>query len=273
MLCVHGYSGNARDFDALARGLAAEARVVCPDVAGRGESDWLGSPLEYHFGQFLADLNALIARLGVAQVDWVGTSMGGLLGMLLASSPGSPIRRLVMNDVGAFLPMDALRHIARNLRAPARFASLAEIERHLRRTHREWGALTDAQWRHLARHGARPVEGGFRLHYDPQIARLVEPLPMAPGLFFWDAWYKVKCPVLLIRGERSEVFPRAVARTMRQVKPEATLVEIPDCGHAPALMSAAQIAVVRDFLGAPSARMDRAWRTASPFFPSSRPAY
>lgn len=273
MLCAHGYSGNARDFDPLARALAKEARVICPDVAGRGESAWLGSPLEYHFPQFLADINALVARLGVKSVDWVGTSMGGLLGMMLASNPGSPIRRLVMNDVGAFLPMDSLRYIGRNLRAPDRFASLDEVEAHIRRTHGEWGEISDAQWRALAIHGSRKLDGQYRLHYDPKITRLLQPMPFAPGLFFWDAWYKVKCPVLLLRGESSEVFPRSVAETMLQVKPDAMLVEIPGCGHAPSLMAPEQIDIVRKFVQSPSARMPRAWRTPFPSLPSSRPAF
>jgi pimeloyl-ACP methyl ester carboxylesterase len=282
IVCAHGYSGNARDFDDLARALSREARVICLDIAGRGESAWLGSPLAYHFPQFLADANALIARLGVREVDWIGTSMGGLLGLLLASSPGNRVRRLVMNDVGAFVPMDALRHIGRNLRAPAVFASLADVEAHLRHARSEWGALSDAQWKRLARHGSRKVDGRFRLHYDPQITRLVEPLPFAPGLFFWDAWYKVKCPVLLVRGEESTVFPREVADTMREVKPDAELVEFAGCGHAPSLMVADQIEAVHRFLsataarvpsaGVPSAKMPRAWQRAPFSFPSSRPA-
>ncbi len=275
-MCAHGYSGNARDFDELARGLAREARVICPDVAGRGESEWLRSPLEYHFAQFLADINALVARLGVESVDWIGTSMGGLLGLLLAASPGNPIRRLVMNDVGAFLPMDSLRHIGKNLRSPRRFASLEEVEAHMRQTHREWGELTAAQWRHLAIHGARREDDGYRLHYDPQIARLVQPFPFAPGLFFWSAWYKARCPVLLIRGEHSQVFPRSVADTMLEMKPDAKLVEIAGCGHAPALMSPSQIGIVRRFLRGPaeaSARMGRECPRPSLPFPSSRPAF
>lgn len=274
VVCAHGYSGNARDFDDLARALAVDARVICPDVAGRGESAWLGSPLEYHFPQFLSDINALVSRLGVKHVDWVGTSMGGLLGMMLAASPGSPVRRLVMNDVGAFLPMDALRAIASNLTAPARFESLEAVEAHMRHTHREWGDLTAAQWRRLARHGSRREADGYRLHYDPQITRLLQPMPFAPGLSFWDAWYKVSCPVLLLRGEHSQVFPRSVARTMLEVKPGAELVEIPGCGHAPALMSAAQVGRVRRFLAAEPApaRMGRECPPPSPRFPFSRPA-
>jgi pimeloyl-ACP methyl ester carboxylesterase len=248
VLCAHGYSGNSRDFDYLARDLSRDAHVICPDVAGRGDSAWLASPMQYHFGQFLADIRTLLAKLDVQQVDWVGTSMGGLLGLMLASQPGSPIRRLVMNDIGAYVPLDALHHIGRNLQAPGRFASLDEVEAHMRRTHSEWGELTDEQWKHFALHGSRVTEDGYRLHFDPQIARLAQPLPFSTGLFFWDAWYRVRCPVLLIRGAESDVFPPGVADTMLDVKPEAQLVEIAGAGHAPSLMAPQQIQVVREFL-------------------------
>ena len=256
VLCVHGYSGNARDFDELARGLSHAARVVCIDVAGRGKSAWL-APMEYHFGQFLADIRALLARLEIAEVDFVGTSMGGLLGMLLASQASSPIRSLVMNDVGAFLPGDALEHIGRNLDAPAVFPTLQAVEAHLRHTHREWGPIDDAQFRHLTRHGVRRVEGGYALHFDPQIARIVRPIPYTPGLYFWDAWYRVRCPVMLVRGERSRVFPADVARTMCEARPGTRLEEIAGVGHVPSLMGEEQIDLVRGFLDLPAAPGER----------------
>ena len=255
IVCAHGYSGNARDFDYLAQALAqGGARVICIDVAGRGESDWLSTPLAYHFGQFLSDINSLISHLDLKEVDWVGTSMGGLLGMLLASQPSSPVRRLVMNDIGAFIPADALRAIGRNLQAPAHFDSLDAVEAHMRHTHREWGEITDEQWRHFAIHGSRADGDGFRLHFDPQIARPAQSFPLSPGIFLWDAWYRVRCPVLLIRGEDSEIFPVSVADTMLDVKPAAELVEIPGCGHAPALMSPEQFELVGNFLLGPSAK-------------------
>jgi pimeloyl-ACP methyl ester carboxylesterase len=222
--------------------------VICIDVAGRGESDWLPSPVSYHFGQFLSDINALIAHLGLKKIEWIGTSMGGLLGMLLASQPASPVRRLVMNDIGAFVPMDALQSIGRNLESPGRFASLEDVEAHMRRTHSTWGAITDEQFRHLTVHGARADGDGFRLHYDPQITRLLKPFPLAPGIFMWDAWYRVRCPVLLLRGERSTIFPLSVAKAMLDAKPGAELVEIPGCGHVPSLMEDSQIEIVRNFL-------------------------
>lgn len=248
MICAHGYSGNARDFDVIARELSPNARVICIDVAGRGESDWLASPMSYHFGQFVADIHALISHLGVKEVEWIGTSMGGLLGMLLASQPGSPVRRLVMNDIGAFVPMDALQAIGRNLESPGSFASLEEVEAHMRRTHSAWGGITDEQFRALAVHGSRVEGEGLRLHYDPQITRLLKPFPLAPGIFLWDAWYRVRCPVLLLRGETSTIFPRSVAQAMLDAKPAAKLVEIRGCGHVPSLMEASQVAIVRNFL-------------------------
>ncbi|QJR13996.1 2-succinyl-6-hydroxy-2,4-cyclohexadiene-1-carboxylate synthase [Usitatibacter palustris] len=226
--------------------------MVCVDVAGRGTSDWLPAPL-YGFPQFLSDLNALLAHLRVREVDWVGTSMGGLLGMLLAAQRNSPVRRLVMNDVGAFLPTPALQTIGRNLLGPTSFPTLAAIDAHLKRTHKEWGRIPPEQWRALVRHGSRKTGNEYRLHYDPAIARLVQPMPLSPGIFFWDAWQKVTCPTLLLRGETSHVFPRTVADTMLLRHDNARLEEIPGCGHAPSLMLPGHVDLVAEFLDAPAA--------------------
>ena len=251
VVCAHGYSGNARDFDYLAGRLASGARVVCIDFPGRGDSQWLPSALEYNLPQFASDARALIERLGAKQVDWVGTSMGGLVGMQLAAQPASPVRRLVLNDVGAYLPMDALRAIARHLEAPDSFPSLEAVEKHLRRTRREWGPIEESLWPAMARHHARPLRPGserWRLHFDPRIARLVRPVPFSPGLSFWDAWYRVRCPVLVMRGERSDVLPADVADTMLDVQPGTELVVVRGCGHVPSLMNEEDAATVRGFL-------------------------
>ena len=251
VICAHGYSGNARDFDYLAARLAGEARVVCLDFPGRGDSQWPASPLEYSLPRFASDARALIENLGAAQVDWVGTSMGGLVGMILAGQPASPVRRLVLNDVGAYLPMDALTAIARHLEAPESFPSLEAVEKHLRRTRREWGPIDEAQWPVMAKHHARPLRPGsdrLRLHFDPRIARVMRPIPFAPGLSFWDSWYRVRCPVLLLRGERSGVLPPDVADTMVDVHPGTKLVVVPGCGHVPSLMNEEHAATVRGFL-------------------------
>ena len=276
VVCAHGYSGNGRDFDPLAAALAADGyRVICPDFAGRGRSAWLPA-VQYHFATFMADARTLLATLEVTEVDWIGTSMGGLLGMMLAAQGATPIRRLIMNDVGAYLPLDALQHIARNLEAPLAFDSLREVEAHLRHTHRDWGEISDSQWRQLARHHAvRSPGGGFRLHYDPKIAALASPMPMAPGLYFWNSWYRVRCPVLLLRGESSAVFPRDVAQAMLDAKPEARLAEIAGAGHAPALMAPGEVALLREWLGpephaAPGVSRDA--HDPAPRLRTSRPA-
>jgi len=156
--------------------------------------------------------------------------------------------RLVLNDVGAFVPADALATIGRNLRAAERFESMAELTAHVRHTHREWGPMTDEHWAHLARHAARRLPDGYALHYDPRIASFVRPPPFAPGLSLWSAWHRVRCPVLLVRGRTSRIFPAEVAETMLQVKPHAEYAEITDAGHAPSLLVAGQIAIVEEFL-------------------------
>ena len=248
VVCVHGYSGNGRDFDWLARDLASNARVICPDIAGRGESAWLSNAYAYNFPQLLSDLRAMLVQVGAPKVEWVGTSMGGLLGLLLASESNSPISRLVLNDVGAFVPGDALREIASNLKAPKSFASMEALTAHLKRTHSDWGSITEQQWAHLARHHARPVDGRFALHYDPRIASIAQPTPFAPGLSLWSSWYRVRCPVLLIRGERSRIFPREVLDQMLDTKPDTEHAEIAGAGHAPSLMAPDQIARIKTFL-------------------------
>ncbi len=158
VLCVHGLTRSGRDFDRLAAALAASGcRVVCPDVVGRGSSDWLEDPAGYAYPQYLADMTALIARLDVEAVDWVGTSMGGLIGMMLAAQPGTPIRRLVINDIGPFIPKAALARIGDYLGQDQSFADLEAAEAHLRTVHAPFGPLTDAQWEHLTLHSVRPA--------------------------------------------------------------------------------------------------------------------
>ncbi len=247
VMCVHGLTRNGRDFDRLAEAIGRKRRVVCPDVVGRGRSDWLAHAEDYGYPLYLSDMVALIARCGAAQLDWIGTSMGGLIGMMLAAQPGTPIRRLVLNDVGPLVPAAALRRIATYVGQDPRFASLAELEAYLRSVHAPFGPLDDADWAHLAAHGHRRLEdGSFGLAYDPAIGRAV-----AGALFdvdLWPVWDKVTCPVLVLRGAESDLLLPATAREMTRRGPRATLVEFPGIGHAPALTSADQIAAIRDWL-------------------------
>ncbi len=222
-------------------------RVICPDVAGRGRSEWLRDPANYGYPQYLSDVTALIARLGVAEVDWIGTSMGGLIGMFLAASPNTPIRRLVVNDVGPVLPRAALQRIADYVGLDPRFDSLAAVEAHLRRVHAPFGPLTDAQWQQLARHGHRfNADGSYALAYDPEIARNVR--AAVKNWDFWESWDGIACPTLVLRGAESDLLARDVADAMTRRGPKAKLVEFAGIGHAPALMAADQIDTVAQWL-------------------------
>ena len=250
VLCVHGLTRSGRDFDALADALAeAGFRVACPDVAGRGASDWLEDPAGYAYPQYLADMTVLIARLEAEEIDWVGTSMGGLIGMMLAAQPGTPIRRLVLNDVGPFIPKAALERIAAYAGRDPRFADAAAAEAYLRRVHAGFGALGAADWRRLTETSVVPAPAGrgLRLRYDPAIGAAFRDRPLE-DLDLWAVWDRVSCPVLVLRGARSDLLTPETAAGMADRGPRADVVEIAGCGHAPALMDQSQIALVRDWL-------------------------
>jgi len=252
VVCVHGLTRTGRDFDALAGALADRFRVACPDMPGRGLSEWLPHPLDYGYPVYLADAAALIARLGVEQVDWVGTSMGGLIGMMLAAQPGTPIRRLVLNDVGPFIPKPAVERIAGYVGTDPRFSDLAAVEAYLREVHAPFGALSDAQWRHLAEHSVRRLpDGTWALHYDPGIGAAFRGVPLQ-AVELWPVWDAVRCPVLVLRGEHSDLLTREIAAEMAARGPKATVVEVAGAGHAPALMDSGQIETIRSWLSAGS---------------------
>lgn len=250
VVCVHGLTRNGRDFDALATTLAESRRVVCPDVVGRGQSDWLRDPHQYQTAQYVADMAALIARMDVGWVDWVGTSMGGLIGMALAAQPGSPIRKLVLNDVGPFIPKAALERIAAYCGKAPPFRDGAALEAYLRQVHASFGPLTDDQWQHLAAHGGQRTEAGIALAYDPGIAVPFEAVDPMTDIDLWSLWDLIRCPVLVLRGETSDLLSQETAAEMAARGPKATIVEITGCGHAPALMDPEQIKIVDDWLTA-----------------------
>ena len=261
VICVHGLTRNGRDFDALAGALAvAGCRVVCPDVVGRGDSGWLADPAGYGMPQYLADMTVLLARLEVEAVDWVGTSMGGLIGMMMASQPGNPqsgapLRRLVLNDVGPFLPKAALERIAGYVGRDPRFADLAAAEAYVRDVHSGFGALADREWRHLAEtnvvaaepEGEDQADGVLRLRYDPGIGAGFRARPVE-DVDLWAAWDRITVPSLVLRGADSGLLLPETAAEMGRRGPRAELAEIAGCGHAPALMDLGQIALVRDWL-------------------------
>jgi pimeloyl-ACP methyl ester carboxylesterase len=254
VVCVHGLTRNARDFDVLAQALAAHCRVLCPDIAGRGESDWLTRKESYCYPQYLADMTALLARATEhlppgGRIDWVGTSMGGLLGILAASQPKHPIGRLVLNDIGPFVPRAAQERIARYLGQPVHFRNLDDAVQYVRTVSAPFGPLTDAQWRHLAVHSVRrDADGQWTFRYDPAIAHAFAAPPIADASL-WEFWDRIDCPVLVLRGEQSDVLLAQTADEMTRRGPRARLIEFAGIGHAPSLLSADQVMPICAFLG------------------------
>ncbi len=249
LVCVHGLTRNGRDFDHLAETLADRYRVICPDIVGRGRSDWLADKAQYDYGNYTSDMAALLAHLDAQQVDWLGTSMGGLIGLLLAATPNTPIRRLVLNDVGPHLPLAALERIGDYVGLDLAFDSFDEAATYLKTIQAGWGALSDTQWQHLAEHGTRRDDDGrWRLTHDPGIATAFAAIEADVEL--WPVWHAVNCPVLLFRGRESDVLLPETAARMQAEGPPLTVVEWPGVGHAPALMDKPQITAVADWLAA-----------------------
>ena len=248
LVCVHGLTRLGRDFDYLARALSATYRVVCPDMPGRGESDWFEHKMDYQPPNYVTACATLIARLKVERVDWLGTSMGGIVGMMLAATPKAPIARLILNDVGPFIPKAALERIATYVGADPRFADPAAAEAAIRVLAASFGIKRDEDWRYMTEISTKTAEDGkLRLHYDMGIALPFKAQPIT-DVAFWSVYDAIKVPALVIRGAESDLLPAKTAEEMTQRGPKAKLVTLAGCGHAPALMEPDQIAVVRDWL-------------------------
>ena len=249
LLCVHGLSRCGRDFDRLARVMASHYRVVCPDVPGRGLSDWLKNPMEYQVQTYVADMVTLIARLDADCVHWVGTSMGGLIGMTLASLPETPVQKLVLNDVGPVITAVSLARIGEYLGMAPQFPDFAAAVQYIRAVSATFGTHSDTEWAELTEHVARrQPDGSYRLHYDPAIAVPFRAAPPDKDVELWPYYDAVSCPTLVLRGALSDLLRRETLEEMARRGPHAKTIEIPDVGHAPTLMHQDQIAVVRDFL-------------------------
>ena len=261
VVCVHGLSRQGRDFDTLARTLSAHARVICPDVVGRGRSDWLADPMGYQIPQYAADMLALLGQVHqqapIATLDWVGTSMGGLIGMGIAGQPGvplpSPVRRLVLNDVGPVIQWEALQRIGQYLGQAVRFESLQQAADAMWAISTSFGPHTPAQWLELSRHMVRELpQGGLALHYDPAIAvpfrTLTQESAAAGEATLWQLYDHITARTLLLRGAQSDLLSRATAEAMALRGPRARLVEFDGVGHAPTLVAEDQVAAVAQFL-------------------------
>jgi pimeloyl-ACP methyl ester carboxylesterase len=255
LVCAHGLSRQGRDFDTLAQALAADYRVVCPDVVGRGRSDWLADPAAYAIPTYVADMVTLIARLNAKELHWVGTSMGGLIGLSLAGLQNSPIRKLVLNDVGPKIEFDALERIGEYLGDPVHWDTVDEAADALWQVSQSFGPHTREQWLALTRPQLIPDGTGFKPHYDPSLAipfNAVTPQIAAAGeLMLWHLYDQIQCPTLVIRGAESDLLSVATAQLMSQRGPRARVHEVAGVGHAPMLVQPDQVEAVRSFLLGP----------------------
>ena len=252
LVCVHGLTRQGRDFDTLARALSDRYRVVCPDIVGRGESDRLADPAGYQVPAYVADMVTLLARLDAAVVHWVGTSMGGLIGMGLAALPASPVQRLVLNDIGPTLDAAGIARIAAYVGLPLTWPAEDAAADHLLNISAGFGPHSREQWLALTRPMLRREGDVFRLHYDPAIAvalRAITPAAAAAGeAALWAAYDAIRCPTLVLRGAASDVLSAGTTEAMSRRGPMARVHEIAGVGHAPTLVAADQIEVVRRFL-------------------------
>ncbi len=249
VLAWHGLARTGRDMDAIARHLSPRFRVLCPDTLGRGLSQWSPAPAaEYQLAFYERLAVALLDQLGITRLHWLGTSMGGAIGLRAAAGPlRGRIERLVVNDIGPTLPQPAIDRIVAYAGSPAAFATVSELEAYFRTVYKPYGWLSDAQWRHLTETSVRRLpDGRVTPHYDPA---LVQQFVHHPRDYEqWEAWDSLTLPVLCLRGESSDLLLPDVAEAMRVRGPRAVVVTVPGCGHAPALNTPEQFALVERFL-------------------------
>jgi pimeloyl-ACP methyl ester carboxylesterase len=256
LLCVHGLTRSGRDFDRLAAAFADTYRVVCPDVAGRGLSSWLNVPNYYTVPQYVADMVTLIARLDVEQVDWFGTSMGGLIGLGLAGLPGSPIQKLLLNDVGPHLEPESVARIGTYLGKPVQFETLQQGIDYAASLAQSFGPLTPEEWREIGTPLLHQRDGAWYFRYDPRVAQpfaaTTDEMAAAGELALWGALKAIQGPVLVVRGAESDLLSRETVEKMVAEGNSVSSVEIPGVGHAPAFLSPEQIGIARRFFIGPA---------------------
>ena len=246
LVCAHGLTRCGRDFDTLAKAMQGEYRVICPDVAGRGESAWLTNKADYNYAQYMSDMAALLARANVETVHWVGTSMGGIIGMLLASHANTPITRLVMNDVGSFIPKASLERIGMYLGSSPRFADFESIVMAVRAVS-PFGEMSDETWRELTVPLVKQLpDGSWQFRYDPGVGDSFK-LGAIQDVDLSPLWEKVSCPVLITRGADSDLLLKSTFDAMCR-KAGVRGVEFADVGHAPMFQEKSQVEAVREFL-------------------------
>ncbi|GJL84579.1 MAG: alpha/beta hydrolase [Micavibrio sp.] len=256
VICVHGLTGNGHDFDFLAEELIKDGhRIIAVDLPGRGRSDFLANPHDYNYGQYIHDLTALLAHLNLGDpgsIDWIGVSLGGLLGIYLAGMKDTPIRRMIINDVGPEVPKAALDFIHKVISQTYIFDTVQDLEKRMKKTRGlTWGPVTADQWRHMAEHNARALDDGrITYAYDPEISVVFEGEPTGAE-DLWPHWDNITCPLLVLQGKQSMILTKKIIKQMNKRGPEFNFHVFKGCGHVPSLMAPDQIEVVRDWIQNP----------------------
>lgn len=247
LLCVPALNRNGRDFDFLAGRLSDRYRVICLDLVGRGQSDWFDDGASYSNNQYCHDINTLIAHLGVDHVDYLGASMGGMLGIFLAAQKKTPIRRLILNDVGPILPHDSVERIRRHALKENFFHTLDEADRFIRRIYKTFGIEDDNHWQHLVRHSIMPKGDGYTLAFDPRAARAVR-WHLHLELGYWAEWNRLTCPILVLHGGESDILTDGILQHMKESPIPFDCHTFEGCGHVPNLMADHHLDVVDRWL-------------------------
>lgn len=247
IICVHGVTRLSRDFDALAKELSKKYRVICPDVVGRGYSDWFGDKQSYNFLQYCADMNALIANLNVDKVHWIGTSMGGLIGLILAALPHTPIQSLILNDVGPDLKRTELQRLGQYIGKAPTFPTKEDLFKYYKETYQAFGSLPEGHWKKMALYSSFKEDYGYRMHYDPKIGDAFRASYSFYNFDLWKYWDEIECPSLLLRGELSTFFTQETVDKMLEREGDVRFKEIKNVGHAPMLNKKREINFISSF--------------------------
>ena len=249
LFCVHGLTRNSKDFDPLAKRLAQSGyRVIAPDMVGRGESNWLENPLDYGMHQYVADCQALIRHLQISKLNWLGTSMGGLIGIVLASQDNPPIQSLILNDIGPFVPASALQKIAHYVGQHVYFRLWQDAYDYILETYQAYGISDEKDWWYLTRCSFHESEDGLiTRNYDPAIATAFQGIS-EQDVDIWSLYARIDTPVMVLRGALSEVLLKSTAMRMMETRPHADIYEFSDIGHAPALLDSGQISIIESYL-------------------------
>lgn len=248
VFCIHGLTRNSHDFDRLALRLAEKRRVICPDTVGRGRSDWLSDHDDYQISQYNLDFTVLASHFPCEKFDIIGTSLGGMMGMILASMDNTPVRRLVINDIAPEVPHSAMTRLGRYLHTDPYFDDLASVEKYLRKTLAPFHPMTDKDWQRIAITSSREDNEGYRLAFDPDISNNYRRYWLLVFFNLWKYWGKIKCPVLILRGKESDFLTENLLEKMLAKLPHADLIEFDKAGHTPTLNAPAQIDPILDWL-------------------------